>query len=213
MTRTTARRAGGGAAAVLLAATLSACAGPQGSASSPTPSPSAPSASASATPTPTASSPAAPPADEPTDGLAAFTAPGEELTAEGDASGYVVTAVRTGVHDGYARVVYELTGGQGTPGYRVGYVDAAVEDPSGEVRDVAGDAVLRVTVIGTTYPAPGGPQEHADDLTPGAGGIAQVSRPLTFEAMTESFVGLDGQRSFRVTVLADPVRVVVDLEG
>lgn len=165
------------------------------------------------TPSPEPSPTAGQGGSEPTTGLGAFTAPGTEVLTEGDARGYVVTAVRTGEHDGYDRVVYELTGGTGTPGYRVGYVDQAVEDPSGEVRPVAGDAILQVLVLGTTYPVEGGPQEFDEDLLPADGDIEQVVRPLTFEAITQSFVGVSGgQRPFRVFLLTDPARVVVDVE-
>ena len=153
------------------------------------------------------------PAAEPTAGLDGFTAPGTELTSEGDASLYVVTGVRTGEHEGYDRVVYQLEGGTGTPGYRVRYVDRAVEDPSGAVREVDGDAILQVTLLGTTYPTEGGLQEFSQDLRPDGGDVEHVVRPLTFEGMTDSFVGVDdGPRAFRVLVLADPVRVVVDVE-
>ena len=58
--------------------------------------------------------------------------------------------------------MYELVGGQGTQGYRVGYVDQAVEDPSGEVRQVDGDAILEVWLIGTTYPMASAPRRRRD---------------------------------------------------
>ncbi|MCM0638480.1 AMIN-like domain-containing (lipo)protein [Cellulomonas wangsupingiae] len=199
-------------AATLL--TLTACgrdATPAPSATPPTVTPSAtsapPSDPALTTGPTTVPSPAAEPAE------AAFAPPGMELTQEGDALGYVVTQVRVGEHPGFDRVVYELTGGEGTPGYRVGWVDQAVEDPTGEVRPVDGDAILQVWLTGTTYPLESGPQEHAGDVRPDTGDIEQVVRPLTFEGMTQSFVGVDdGPRPFRVSVLQDPVRVVVDLE-
>ncbi|GIG40093.1 AMIN-like domain-containing (lipo)protein [Cellulomonas phragmiteti] len=212
---TTARRARTTTTGVVLALLLAACGGaggaPQESATTPTPAP-----TATASPTPTAAdspSPTAPAAAEPTDDLGAFSAPGTEPTSEGDGLFYVVTDVRTGEHDGYDRVVYELTGGEGTPGYRVGYVDQAVEDPSGAVRPVDGDAILQVVLIGTTYPMEGGPQEFSQDLRPDGGDVEHVVRPLTFEGMSQSFIGVDdGPRGFRVLVLADPVRVVVDVE-
>jgi len=153
----------------------------------------------------------APPTTDPAG--TAFAPPGTELTHEGDATGYVVTQVRVGEHPGYDRVVYELAGGEGTPGYRVGWVDRAVEDPSGAVRQVDGDGILQVRLIGTTYPVDGGAQEHAGDVRPDDGHIEQVVRPLTFEGMTQSFVGVDdGPRPVRVTLLQDPVRVVVDVQ-
>ena len=122
-----------------------------------------------------------------------------------------VVAVRTGEHDGYDRVVYELAG-EGLPGWRVGYVERAVDDPSGEVVDVRGDAILQVWITGTAYPYDSGHEEFSEDLLPPGGGVAQVTRPLTFEGMTQSFVGVaDGPRPVRVTLLRDPVRVVVDI--
>ncbi|UZN04545.1 hypothetical protein [Cellulomonas sp. S1-8] len=213
----TARRATTTTTGVALALLLTACAAGGGTpqetvTATPTPSSGGTSAgpTASATSTPAASPTSAP---EPTDALGEFTAPGTELTSQGDGLFYVVTQVRTGEHDGYDRVVYELAGGEGTPGYRVGYVDQAVEDPSGEVREVDGDTILQVVLIGTTYPVEGGPQEFTEDLRPDEGEIEHVVRPLTFEGMSQSFVGLDdGPRAFRVLVLADPVRIVVDVQ-
>lgn len=198
-----------------LALLLSGCAGdgtPEDPVTSTAPARTSPATTPPVTPTPTPA-PAPTAAAEPTTDLGEFTAPDAEAASEGDAVGYVVTAVRTGVHDGYDRVVYELVGGQGVPGYRVGYVDQAVEDPSGEVRPVDGDAVLQVWLVGTTYPVEGGPQEFVDDLRPADGDVEHVVRPLTFEGMTQSFVGVDdGPRAFRVLVLADPARVVVDVQ-
>ena len=213
MTVTPARRAATAGAVALLATTLTACGGDGEPVATPSPAPSTSAATTSAPPATTDATPTPAPTPEPETDLGPFTAPGTELTSDGDASGYVVTAVRTGEHDGYDRVVYELEGGQGTPGYRVGYVDQAVEDPSGEVRQVDGDAILQVWLVGTTYPMETGPQEHAQDLRPADGDVEHVVRPLTFEGMTQSFVGVDdGPRPFRVTVLTDPARVVVDLQ-
>jgi len=212
---TTTRRAVAGLSGLALATTLVACAG-SGPAASPTPttSPTTPTAVPTTTAPEPDPSPTAQPAPEPTTDLGEFTAPGAQLASDGDASGYVVTDVRTGRHDGFDRVVYELTDGQGTPGYRVGYVDEAVEDPSGEVREVHGDAILEVWLVGTTYPVEGGPQEFPEDLHPDDGDVQHVVRPLTFEGMTQSFVGVDdGPRAFRVIVLSDPARVVVDVRG
>ncbi|KSW28277.1 hypothetical protein [Cellulomonas sp. B6] len=219
MTTTTVRRVLAAATTLGLSAVLAACADDPTPTSTltttvaVTPTPTGTPSPAPAPTDPTAPDAGTPDAAEPTDGLDGFAAPGTELTSEGDASLYVVTGVRTGEHDGYDRVVYQLEGGTGTPGYRVRYVERAVEDPSGAVREVDGDAVLQVTLVGTTYPTEGGPQEFSQDLRPDDGDVEHVVRPLTFEGMTDSFVGVDdGPRAFRVLVLADPVRVVVDVE-
>ncbi|TQL01184.1 hypothetical protein [Cellulomonas sp. SLBN-39] len=199
----------GTAAVLALGTALAGCAGQAepaapvtGQATSPAPAPT--------TPAPSPDNTAAPDDDDEvgTD----FSAPGDQLTAEPAPDSFLtVVDVRTGEHDGYDRVVYELAG-EGLPGWRVGYVDEAVEDPSGEVVDVDGDATLEVWVTGTGYPTDTGHEEFADDLRPGTGDLEHVTRPLTFEGMTQSFVGLDEQRPFRVTLLEDPVRVVVDVQ-
>ncbi|MFC8193157.1 hypothetical protein ACFUMH_15995 [Cellulomonas sp. NPDC057328] len=171
-----------------------------------------PTAAATPTPTSTESSAPATAAPEPTASLGGFTAPGTELTAEPAGGRLTVVAVRTGEHEGYDRVVYELAG-EGLPGWRVGWVDQAVEDPSGAVVPVDGDAVLQVWLTGTGYPHDTGHEEFAQDLRPDGGGVEHVTRPLTFEGMTQSFVGVDdGPRPVRVLLLEDPVRVVVDVQ-
>ncbi len=211
----TTRQAGAAVSAAALALLLAACGGGT-PAATPTPTPSVTVTPDATTPAPEPSPSTEPepaPGAEPTSGLADFTPPGTELTSDGDASAYVVSDVRVGEHDGYDRVVYELTGGEGTPGYRIGYVDQAVEDPSGQVREVDGDSILQVWLVGTTYPMEGGPQEFSQDLHPDDGDVEHVVRPLTFEGMTQSFIGLDdGPHPFRVLVLSDPARVVVDIQ-
>ncbi|WP_169315153.1 AMIN-like domain-containing (lipo)protein [Cellulomonas gilvus] len=201
----------GGAALVVVA--LSACGGAgdpddvptttgPGTASSSS-SPSAPATSPPASPAATTAPPE--PAGPP------FAEPGGELVREAGASAALtVVDVRVGRHPGFDRVVYELAG-QGTPGWRIQYVDEAVDDPSGEPVDVTGDAFLQVLVTGTAYPDDTGHDEFAENLLPAAGAVREVTRPLTFEGITQSFVGLDEQRPLRVALLRDPVRVVVDV--
>ncbi len=220
--RTTARRTARGttrgtaaAAALGLAlVTTAACGGGAGT-STPTGTGTAtttPAPTVSTAPTATDPSPSASVAPEPTTSLGGFTAPGTELTAEPAGGRLTVVTVRTGEHDGYDRVVYELAG-EGLPGWRVGWVDRAVEDPSGEVVPVDGDAVLQVWLTGTAYPHDSGHDEFAQDLRPDDGDVEHVTRPLTFEGMTQSFVGVDdGPRPVRVLLLQDPVRVVVDVQ-
>ncbi len=211
--RTTARRTTATTAVALALLGTAACGGGAGEAA-PTPT-----ASATVTATPSTAPPPSTPAPTPspsggagpTDGLGPFTPPGTELTAEPAGGRLTVVAVRTGEHEGYDRVVYELAG-EGLPGWRVGWVDQAVDDPSGEVVPVEGDAVLQVWITGTAYPHDSGHDEFAQDLRPADGDVAHVTRPLTFEGMTQSFVGVDdGPRPVRVLLLRDPVRVVVDV--
>lgn len=208
------RRASVGALAALVLGTTAACGtggtgGPDGDGPTPT---TGGSASATAPATPSASvtaSASAAPEGEPAEGFAPATT---TATAEPSGARVTVVDVRVGTHDGYDRVVYEVAGG-GVPGYRVGYVDQAVQDGSGEPVDVAGDAVLDVWLTGTGYPHDTGHDEFAQDVGPREGTVVQVTRPLTFEGMTQSVVGVAGERRpFRVFVLQDPVRIVVDVQ-
>ncbi|MGY1699001.1 AMIN-like domain-containing (lipo)protein [Geodermatophilus sp. SYSU D00766] len=183
-------------------------------------------AAASSTATSTATSSAAgdggedaaePTAPEDGDGGTAvppFSADTSPDTAEASADARVtVTDVRTGRHEGFDRVVLEV-GGAGTPGWDVRYVDAAASQGSGEPVEVAGAAVLRVTVTGAGYPFDTGVEEFAGpDPLPGQGtaNVTEVVFDATFEGTTVAFVGTRAQAPFRVYLLQDPVRVVVEV--
>ncbi|WP_203669346.1 AMIN-like domain-containing (lipo)protein [Cellulomonas pakistanensis] len=145
--------------------------------------------------------------------------PADTSTDTADASAdaaLTVTDVRVGHHDGFDRVVLEL-GGTGTPGWRVEYTDAAVADPSDEVVEVAGDAVLRVTVEGTVLPYETGLTEAPIGEPLSAAGSTAVAEAVylgAFEGQSQALVGVTGEpRPFRAYLLQDPVRVVVDVQG
>ncbi|SNR81793.1 hypothetical protein SAMN04488107_0023 [Geodermatophilus saharensis] len=135
-------------------------------------------------------------------------------TAEASADARVtVTDVRTSRHDGFDRVVLEV-GGTGTPGWDVRYVDAAASQGSGEPVEVAGAAVLQVTVTGAGYPFDTGVEEFAGpDPLPGQGtaNVTEVVFDATFEGTTVAFVGTRAEAPFRVYLLQDPARVVVEV--
>lgn len=163
--------------------------------------PSTPAATpSSASPEPTVSEPP----------FLADTAP-DERAASSDAL-LSVTDVTTGQHDGYDRVVLTF-GGTGTPGWRVEYVDQAVDDPSDQVLDVAGDATLRLILLGTGYPLDTGQQEWTGSplVTSGYTAVREVVVRGVFEGQTLGFVGVDAVHPFRVFALSDPTRVVVDV--
>lgn len=135
-----------------------------------------------------------------------------EAPATGE-SDLLSTTVRIGAHEGYDRVVFDLEG-EGVPGYSVSYVDSAVENGSGTVLDVDGDAVLQVVITGTRYPAEdeayeGGPGVYSLDA---ADVVEEVRLSGTFEGRTQAFIGIDdADTPFRVFTLSDPARVVVDV--
>lgn len=171
------------------------------------------SASATSTKTATPTSTAAPTTAPPDSALPPFSQDVVESSGQGEAQ-LLSTTVRLGLHDGYDRVVFDLEG-EGTPGYRVAYVDKAVQDGSGQILDVAGDAILQVVISGTRYPEEGedyegGPGSYTLDA---AEVVEEVRLSGTFEGLTQGFIGIDDEGSpFRVFTLADPVRLVVDIE-
>jgi hypothetical protein len=124
-----------------------------------------------------------------------------------------VTDVRIGSHENFDRVVYEM-GGTGTPGWRVKYVDAAVQEGSGKPMDVAGGAIIQVLIDGSGYPFDSGVEQYSGpNPVPGiAGGVVtEVNGSSVFEGVTQSFIGVTEKQPFSVTLLSDPTRVVVDV--
>ena len=126
-----------------------------------------------------------------------------------------VSEIRLGRHDGFDRVVFEV-GGTGTPGWDVRYVDAASSQGSGDAIEVAGEAILQVTLTGAGYPYDTGVEEFAnrDPLTAaGTQVVQEVVFDATYEGTTVAFVGTRTQAPFRVYALQDPARVVVEVAG
>lgn len=171
-----------------------------------------PSPTDDATPSPTDDASA--PADESEEPADPFPANTEPDVAEPSAGAMLtVTDIRVGHHEGYDRVVFEL-GGEGTPGWRVEYVDQPVEDGKGTVLDVEGDAYLQVMISGSGYPMDTGVEEYSgtNPIDVEDGEIEEVLMRGVFEGYTQAFVGVDEQRPFRAFLLEDPARVVVDVQ-
>jgi hypothetical protein len=205
----------------LLVLALAACSTGGGTDDSPTPDPSEtattspgpsePPTDASPTPTDDGTTPA----DDATEAPVPFPANTDpdiqELTAE---AALTVTDIRVGHHEGFDRVVFEL-GGTGAPGWRVEYVDQPIDDGSGNLATVAGDAYLQVMISGSGYPMDTGVEEYTDPNPVVGGDDGEVEEVLlrgVFEGYTQAFVGVDDERRpFRVFALEDPTRVVVDV--
>jgi hypothetical protein len=142
-----------------------------------------------------------------------FPADTDADVAEPDAAqDLTVTAVRAARHDGFDRVVFELSG-SGTPGWAVEYVDAAVAQGSGDPVDVPGQAVLQVTLQGTSYPYETGAEEVTRGAipVPGTQDVAGVVYDGTFEGTSVAWIGTAGRTPFRVYSLTSPSRVVVEV--
>lgn len=119
-------------------------------------------------------------------------------------------------HDGFDRVAFTLAGDDRLAGWRVQYVDEARAHGSGDLVEVAGDAVLQVILTGMALP-PGLPQDIQDDLWDtdrvafSGNGIVEVVDQGVFEGQQLLFVGTSGRHAFTVERLSDPQRVYIDV--
>lgn len=160
-------------------------------------------------PAPTSSAPVATTTAEP-----APTDAAPKTGAHSSGAGVTVITIRIGRRDGYDRVVYEF-GGKGSPGWKVAYVDEAVQDGSGNGLTVQGRSILEVRINGAAYPFDSGVTEYSgpDPLTePSTTAVAEVHFGATFEGITQSFIGVNAERpQFAVSALSNPTRLVVDI--
>lgn len=155
---------------------------------------------------PTTTEPAEPP------GPPFTTAPARAPAASAQLA--LLTDVRIGSHEGYERFVFEFLPGA-RPGYRVRYVNPPiVEDASGMVVEVDGNAFLSIRMepasgfdltgdLGEVYTGP--------TRIGGTGVIEELVRTGDFEAVLNWVAGLEERAPFRVLRLGGPPRIVVDV--
>src|SRR5262249_13706970 len=126
--------------------------------------------------------------------------------------------VRTGQHDCYDRVVFDFDGV--ATGYRVEYSDAVFSEAKGGRLNVAGGAVLHVTLPGPAYNvdtgAPTYPHTDGDHVANVTGyrTLRDVVYGGTFEGQTTFGTGVRARLPFRVFALAGPARgsrIVIDI--
>jgi hypothetical protein len=126
--------------------------------------------------------------------------------------------VRTGVHDGFDRIVLEFSGDD-VPSYRVRYVDPPVrEDGSGNEVEVAGSAFLEMHLAPAAGVDMSGDGEEFEQtytgptrFSPGARVVRELVRTGDFEANLTWVAGIDREAGFDVSVLTSPLRLVVDV--
>ena len=129
----------------------------------------------------------------------------------------LLTDVRAAGHEGYDRVVFEFS--NGVPGYDVGYVERpVVADGSGDEVAVDGGAVLRVRMepaLDADLTQESAPRTYTGPtrFSPDATVLVELVRTGGFEAVLTWAIGVDGERPFRVTRLANPARIVIDFDS
>lgn len=126
-----------------------------------------------------------------------------------------VTNVRVGHHDGFDRVVFDI-GGEGLAGWNVRYVDEARAAGSGLPIEVAGEAVLAVSLNNISLPpdAPEGiePWDGPERIRPqGQGPLVEIVEDTVYEGHHTFFVGVTETVPFQVHRLESPQRVVLDI--
>src|SRR5699024_932269 len=147
----------------------------------------------------------------------------EDWPAFGETYGIYPTEVRSAVQDGFERIVIQHSG-SGTPSYMAQYTDAPVEPGRGQPIDTGDSAYLEVIISGTAAPETldEDDQRNTDDaemlehgtqttdLETEATGTVVSFAP--WEATSNYLIGLDEQRPYAVTLLEDPVRIIIDIQ-
>ena len=124
-----------------------------------------------------------------------------------------LTDVRIGDHESFVRVVFDLTG-SGTPLYIVGYASPPFTATSGDAVPVAGTAFLEVHISpALRYDFDTLEPTYTGDLVldPGFAPIEQIVFVDDFETAMLWVIGLTAEKPFTVTVMQDPLRLVVDI--
>ncbi len=125
-----------------------------------------------------------------------------------------VSGVEVARHDGFDRIVFHFSG-DGQPGWNVRYMQAAHSQGSGEPVEVAGSAVMEVTLTNVGYPGDvSGPRYKGPSriLPSGTEAIREIVNDNVYEGRHVFFVGTLRQLPFRVFRLGRPQRVVLDIQ-
>ena len=127
-------------------------------------------------------------------------------------AGTYLTAVRTGGHSGYDRVVFQFSGK--LPGYAVERVQAVYSDPKSTPVPLAGQSYLRVVFHGTSAVCPRPLHQTYTGptvLTPYYLELLTVSAAGDFEGVLSFGIGLAAQGGYHIFTLTNPDRLVMDV--
>lgn len=161
-------------------------------------------------------SPSVQPSVEPSSDLPPFTCdlPVSLPAAGSDFHPLVTQYIRLGTHDGYDRIVFEYDGG--TPSLEMDRDEPPfVRDPSGLPLEVNGSVFYRITLTGATkFDMETGeqPYQGPTDFEPGYTQIVQFVESGDFEATHSWYLGVNSQSCVRAFYLADPSRLVIDIQ-
>ena len=128
--------------------------------------------------------------------------------------GQEITGIRIAGHEGFDRVVLDLTGDEVVLGWFGLYEDAPYEAGSGRPIDFAGNAVLSVPVEGIDWSNPHPDRTDGSDLggSGGTGNAVEVVFGILFEGQQQVFVSVVDRTPYRIFPLNDPARIVIDVQ-
>ena len=120
---------------------------------------------------------------------------------------------RVGSHPEYERVVVQYTGGAADLTWKTTWTSDPI-DEKGERINVKGDVFLQVDIAGVREPSDVAtlpPTLHPGSLA-GLSTVKGVSVQYPFEGQHIVFIGLSAKNSYRIQVLKDPSRLVIDVK-
>ena len=125
----------------------------------------------------------------------------------------VLSSVRHAAHDDYDRMVFEFTP-QARPPVHVEYIDRPVRScGSGEVVPLAGDAWLLVKFTpAVAHTEEGHPTVGDRARSPNLQILKELKLICDFEADVSWVAGVSSPHRYRAFALADPPRVIVDVQ-
>ena len=127
----------------------------------------------------------------------------------------VLTALRTGTHPDYERMTVEIgPEASGPPGYRVEYIDRPLtECGSGNQIFPVGDAWLELRLEpAAAHTEAGQPTLGAREIAVQGRLLLRIYRTCDFEGVVTLVMALASPNPYRVSTLADPWRIAVDVE-
>jgi len=141
---------------------------------------------------------------------APFTCASSSIATKPSASTSFVDALRTGTHVGYDRVVVEFKNAQpGSITIRPQAGTTFNQSPSGQAVRLAGRHGLLVIIRGTdAHTAYSGSR----DLRTGYANLVETRVIEDFEGQVSLGLGLNQASCYRAVVLANPVRLVIDVQ-
>lgn len=130
-----------------------------------------------------------------------------------DAGHAFPSSSRVGSHPGYERVVVQYTGGTADLTWKTTWTSDPI-DEKGERINVKGDVFLQIDVAGVREPSDVAtlpPTLHPGSLA-GLSTVKGVSVQYPFEGQHMVLIGLSAKGSYRIQVLKDPSRLVIDVK-